>query len=401
MAYNPLIIIPGPAISLLDIVDENGNKIKKAWPVDIDKQAVLNLLKSSMMKMMLLRKDCGFSYSVAKIAADAVEPLSVNPDGTKKHNVKAYEIKPSYKNCSEGFRNLINKAFSAEKIADAIGEDNIFCFSYDMFGDIYTVADELDKFIGTVKKSAASEKVDLLCVSLGGTVLKAYLDAHSQKNDVEKVISVASLMNGSSLIADAFEGKLSLNDTGALLALLGEKGATLSSLMGMLPPDAIENTVTKCMAIIKNSLLNSCTMMWACIPNDRFDAVYAAIMPKGSELDKKVTKLYNYSLNLSSELKALEAQGMKFCQLCGYGKNLIPLTENNAVCSDGVVDTSLASFGAVCTSVDATPDNSGCLFGDTTWFIRDAEHLSINHSSKAADIVAAILTDSADMSKYQ
>lgn len=393
MAYNPLIIIPAPAISPLNIVDSDGNIEKQAWPVKIDQQALTDTLKGSLMKMMLLRKDAGFSDSIAKIAEDAVEPLSVNSDGTKKYNVKANEIKRNLKNCSDGTKELFNKAFPTDAIINAIGEENIYLFTYDMFGDIYTAADALNDFICNIKNTTGTEKADILCVSLGGVILKAYLAEYSHKNDIGKVISIASLINGTSLIADAFENKLVLNDAGPLLSLLGEKGDSLSSAIKMLPQEAIENTVTKCTDIIRNKLLCSCTMMWACIPNDRFDAIYSSLIKSGSELDKKVSKLHNYSKNLNNELKALQAKGMQFYQLCGYGKNLIPIAKNPEASSDGIVEASLASFGAAFSSVDSAPDCSKCLFGDTTLFYKNEEHFSIQKNKDLIADVAKILTD--------
>lgn len=393
MSHNPLVIIPGPARSILNIVDDAGKTVKQAWPVQINQQAITDTLKSSLMKMMLLRKDAGFSDSIAKILQEAIDPLSVNPDGTKKYNVQPYKIRPSFKVCSDNVKALINKAFSTEKIAEVIGEENIFFFAYDMFGDVYTVADELDEFISEVKKNNACNKVDLLCVSLGGVVLKAYLDVYSQKNEIEKVISVASLMNGTSLIADAFENNLTLNDTESLISLMGEKGDSFSSVSKMLPPDAIENTITKCIALVKDNLLCNCTMMWACIPDNRYDAIYASSMKKGGALDKKISKLHNYSVNLNHELKALQAKGMKFYQFCGYGKNLIPISSTPAVSSDGIVETSLASFGAVCNTTDSEPDCTNCLFPDTTRFFKNEEHFSIQDNEDLITAVASVLKD--------
>lgn len=387
MTHNPLIIIPSPTKTTLNIVDANGQIEKQAWPVKLNQQALTDTLKNSLMKMMLLRKDAGFSDSMANIIKEAVEPLSCNPDGSKKYNVQPVNMSRSIKNSSEHTKVLMQNIVDSDELINAVGEENIYIFSYDMFGDTSVIAKNLEDFICLVKTMNNTDKVDVLCVSLGGTVLKAYLSEYAANNHIENVISIASFMNGASLIADAFENRFSLTDTQSLIGLLGEKGASLSSVLGMLPPDAVENTVKKSMDIITKNLLHSCTMMWACIPNNRFDAIYSAYMPKGSELDKKVSALHEYSVNLNANLKLLKASGVKFHQFCGYGKPLLPITENNAVSSDGIVDTALASFGANCASVDSEPNYFGCLFPDTTEFFRDEEHFSI-HKNK--DLIAKI-----------
>lgn len=402
MTYNPLIIIPGPGHSTLTIEDCNGKQIKRAWPLELDQKSILNDMKSSLMKMMLFRKDNGFSDKVAQIVKELTEPLSLNPDGTKKHNVKAVKINSSYADCDSSEKSVINKAFPAMSITKRIGEENVFFFSYDMFGDIYDVVQELDKFIGEVKSAVNAEKVDLLCVSLGGTVLKAYLDVYAKKNDIEKVINAASLMCGASLIADIFENNLTLNEPAKLLSLLGSKGESLSSMTGMLPEDVIENTIKKSLEVLRKNLILNCTMMWACIPNDRFDSIYSSFITKGSELDKKVSRLHNYSLNLKEELTTLSASGMKFYQICGYGKNLLPITSEAAVSSDTVVDTELASLGALCSSADVKPDASSCIFSETTWFFNGLEHFAVQNNDIIWQLIAEILSGNSNinMLKY-
>ena len=393
MAHNPLIIIPGPTISTLNLVDNEGNKIKQVLPFQTDKQLLADTVKNSLIKMVLTKKDSGFSDSIAKIADDMFEPLSVNEDGTKKYNVKAVEIKRSLKNCSDGTKEIFNRAFPTESLINAIGEENIYLFNYDIFGDVFTVAKQLDNFICNIKNTTGAEKADILCISLGGAVLKAYLCEYAHKNDISKVISVASLMNGSSLIADIFENKIVSANIEQLLAMFSDKDKSFASLTKMLPPDAVENTAKKCMELAKSKFFNNCTMMWACIPDNRFDAVYSSLIRSGSELDKKVSGLHNYSKNLKKELKALYDNGMRFYQFCGYGNKLIPITTNSEISSDGIVDASLASFGATFSSVDSEPIYFNCLFGDTTWFYKNEDHLSIQKNKVLIENVAKILAE--------
>lgn len=393
MNHNPLIIIPGPTVSPLHITDDNGNKTKQVWPAQIDKQAITDTLKNSLLKMVLTKKDSGFSDNMAEIFKDIIEPLSVNEDGTKKYNIKTVNLKRSLKNCTEGTKIMFNKAIPSEGIANAIGEENIYLFTYDMFGDIFTVAKELNDYISYIKTVTNAEKADILCISLGGAVLKAYLCDYSNKNDINKIISIASLMNGSSLVADIFESKIVTSDIAALFALAGDNANTLTSLTKMLPSDAIENTAKKCTALAKDKLINNCTMMWACIPDDRFDAIYSSFIKSGSELDNKVSKLHNYSKNLNTELRALYNNGMKFYQFCGCGKELISITKNNKISSDGIVDATLASFGAKFSNVDSEPDYFGCLFTDTTWFYKNNEHFNIQKNNDLLTEVAKILAE--------
>ena len=62
-------------------------------------------------------------------------------------------------------------------------------------------AANLNEYIQQVKKATGHDKVNLLNVSLGGTIFTAYLDAYGYK-DINQVVNAVSATDGSEIIAD-------------------------------------------------------------------------------------------------------------------------------------------------------------------------------------------------------
>ena len=393
MRSDPVIIIPGIGQSKLILADENGNKIKNAWPVELDQSAIVNELKSSLMKMVLFRKDGGFSDRVAAIAESACEPLAVNEDGTKKHNVIPVSYEKSLAECNDDEKKYIYKMIPMEQLGAKIGEDRLFFFAYDPFGDAYDTASRLDGFIGFVKNKTGSEKVSLVSVSQGGVVLRVYLDLYGGKGEIGKVVNFVSALDGSSLIADIFDDKLLLDDPASLLGTIGGKAASLASAVGMLPKDVIANTIEKSLSVLKKSLIFNCTMMWGSIPAGRFGAILNKYPSMNESLKAKVTRLYDFTVYFPERAKALAENGMKFYQICGCGMGIVPVCESKNIQSDGIVDVSSASFGAVCTSDESDVDVSGCVFPENTWFFNNMSHADAAFNDVALSLACDILSD--------
>ena len=376
MHSNPVVIIPGIGQSRLIAENENGTKIKNAWPIEIDEKAIMNELKGSLMKMILFRTDGGFSDKIASIADDATDALAVNPDGTKKYKIRPVSSEKSLAEYTDAEKKEFFKNMPVQELAEKIGEDKIFYFAYDFFGDIADTAKALDEFITVVKTKTGSAKVDLFVYSIGGAVLKAYLKDYSVKCDCEKIVNFASVLDGASIIADIYENKLKLDNPLSLVSSFSGDADSVLSMAGMIPENVIENIVKKSVAVIRKNIFDNCTTLRALVPDDRFEAVLAACKPSPA-LAEKVRSLHEYSKNFKNEAKTLAESGMKFYQICGCGQKLPQIVETYDICTDGIVDTASASFGNV--------------FPETTWYFDGQEHIFAMYNDVAMSLAAKIL----------
>ena len=366
MSTRPVIIVPAVGQSKLVLADKNGNKIKNAWPFELDEKKLLDELKGSLMKMLLFKTDGGFSDKIAGIANDITEPLSVNADGSKKHILLPVIAGKSYAECDETQQKFINGVCPAE-VVKKVGAENVFYFDYDFFGDVSEVAGSLDAFVDLVLSKTGAEKADFIVFSTGATILKAYLKDYAVKSQIEKVICVACAFDGASAVADIYENKLNLDNPAALLSALGGKAASLASVVGMLPPEVMNNIITKTMNVLKKNILDNCTSVIALVPAKRYDAVVAGL-GMSAELKAKTDAMKVYSENFAFEVKALEEKGMKFSFICGKGKKLPSVFASADVDCDGLVDTCSASLDGA--------------FGENTLYVEDADHFSIMKNDK-------------------
>ena len=97
-----------------------------------------------------------------------------------------------------------------QAFAEMAGEDHLYYFAYNSFGNNSDIVDELYAFIQMVKAETGHDKVNLIPVSLGGSIATAYFDAYGSKNDVNRVCYFVPATNGSTLIADAFSKNIDL-----------------------------------------------------------------------------------------------------------------------------------------------------------------------------------------------
>ena len=387
MSFNPVIVIPGLGMSKIDMVDEKGERIKSAWPFELDEKALLNELKGSIMKLMLFRKDGGFSDKIADIVNDVTEPLSSNPDGSAKHNLKVLALNKPWGEFTDGEKKYASKSFPLKELAEKAGAENVFFFAYNFAGDISETAKELDAFVSLVKEKTGCEKVNFLVLSTGGTVLKAYLKDFKANNDIDRVVNVGAALDGAYIAADIFSGKLDLHNPGELLKSLGGKAASLASMTGMLPGDVTENIISKSLNAIKTNLLNTNTSMWALIPRERFDEIYESGVHGSNEaLCGKIKEYSEYSEKFTEDVK-----GMKFYQLCGWGKQTVPVSASRDMNSDGLINISSSSLGASDCKYDETPNTENCLFPMTTWFFKNQSHTAFAFNDIAVKLAVKIL----------
>lgn len=378
MNRNPVIIIPDIGQSKLILCDDAGNKIKNAWPFEIDAKAILDELKGSLMKLLLFRKDAGFSDRIAEIVREAAEPLAVNSDGTKKNNIKVVEFRKPVSGCTDEEKAFIYKMAPVDMYGEVLSEDKLFYFAYDFTGDIADVAKELDSFVSFVKKTTGCEKADLLVVGTAGAVLKAYLKDYGVKSDIEKIVCAAAALDGSSAVADILENKLRLDNPTELLSSLGGKAASLGQMAGMLPPDIMNNIITKSIAVLRELIVDNCTSLWANVPHGRFGGALSRA-DMSDALREKVSELNNYHDEFISIVNNHD-----FYVLAGCGRKLPVVCESENTDSDGLVDTLSATLG---------------MTGDRAYLFNGQSHDSILYNDAAMSLVLKIFCGE-DISDY-
>ena len=411
--YTPCIILPGIGQSKVELLDKKGEKIKMAWPLDVNGDELMGKLKGPLMKMMLFRKDGGFSDKVASVLAEAIDPVAVNPDGTMKNNVRVVTY-PRLSDCTDDQQRYIYKMVPMQKLTAVIGEENLYFFAFNSFGEPYKTARALDAYIQQVKEETGSDRVNLVPVSLGGALCTAYFDAYGAKNDVKRVLYFVAALQGTHLIADVMEKKINAEDPLSVLEIFAGKDTVekLKSLTAMLPDGVLEATMDKALDVLLNNTVYNCGMLWATVPPERYEALAVKHLSdtKHAALRAMTDKYWNAQKNLRSIIAQRQANGTEFFAVTGYNLRLLPVAASDKVSSDGIIHTASCSLGAsvkplgefyteaeaadnLYISPDRTVDASTGYLKDATWYFRDQFHDATAYNDTALEIAKRVLSD--------
>ena len=419
--HTPCVILPGIGQSKVELINDAGDKIKMAWPLDVEGEDILNALKMPLAKMMLLRRDAGFSDKVKEVFCEIAEPIATLPDGTMKNKLRVVSYPRSLAECSADEKRYIYKMVPLQLLSERIGEENLFFFSYNSFGDTYEIAEELSGYIDMVKEKTGSDKVNLVPVSLGGALSTAYFQLFRHKRDVKRVMYFVAALGGSHLIADVMEKNIIPENGVSMIEMLTNKETAdkISGFLKMLPNGVFEATINKALDGINETVLGNSMSMWGIIPPERYEALANRYLAdeKHRSLREKADRFYNFRLHFPETVRELEAEGVEFFAICGYGLQLLALAGTDKMSSDGIIHISSTSMGARSAALgetlvsdgsaeghcrdashchispDRTIDASYGLWPEATWYFAGQRHDDTAYNDVALGIAARVLSD--------
>ena len=409
----PVIILPGIGQSRVVLTDENGAPVKTAWPLDLDADALLGPLKGPAMKMMMFRRDAGFSDKVAEVIRTALDPISAKPDGTMKNRLTTVRY-PVLSECSEDNKRYINRMVPTVGLTDRIGEENVWFLAYNSFGDPYETAEELDALIGKIKAERGCEKVHLLPVSMGAAVATAYFDAYGAKGDVDRAMYMVPALGGSKVVADLFKEDLEVTELCDILEIFmdAKAGEALRGFAKIMPAGVAEAVAHKALAAVRDTAIRFSPMVWSVVPPECYPAL-ADRWLSGEEtavLRKKTDRFYAAQSRLRELLDEQRTRGTSFYICAGYGLPFPPVFGGDACSTDGIINLSCATLGAksaaagqplpeteigdpAYVSPDGEVDASFCYTPETTWFFAKQQHDAIAYNDTALCVAARVLCD--------
>ena len=94
------------------------------------------------------------------------------------------------------------------------GAENMYCFNYSPFTDLYAAADRLHETLRAILQKRGQNQAVLVPMSMGAAVTVAYLDAYYspdgavRENFVQRIVSVVGAWDGSEGFADLLQGSV-------------------------------------------------------------------------------------------------------------------------------------------------------------------------------------------------
>ncbi len=428
--YCPTIIVPGIGQSKVDLYSEDNKRIKCAWPLDVDTKSFVKRIIPSAIGLLITKNDKSFCKALKKAVAEMVTPLRVNKEGVPTENLHIVDYSGhSLKDCNADEKRYIYKMVPMETLAEVIGEDHLYFFAYHSFGQPYETAKRLDEYIENVKKETGHDKVNLIPVSLGGSIATAYFDAYGSKNDVNRVCYFVPATNGSTLIADVFSKNIDLSNPVSLLSMFLDAKTvdTFTKVLKRFKDDTAKNIVNAFVDGILETFLKNCPGMWAVVPKEKYESMRDEYLV-GDEykvLREKTDRFYKAQRNLREILINIEKQGTKFFSICGYDLPLLPFAGTKNLNSDTIVDFKSASLGGYAVganeklpedykavydrcqnkehnhiSPEGTVDLGTAIFPDSTFCFRHQVHDDTAYNDVALLLCKEILTNENFTSVY-
>lgn len=420
--YFPTVIIPGIGQSKTDLYSADGKRIKTAWPADIDGKKLLKELSLNVFKTAMTGDDTALLKKLKALTKKELSALKVNGEGVSNPFLRPvdYERRP-LSLCSDDEKRYIYKMVPMKDVAEVIGEDKLFFFSYNSFGQPYETAKSLDSYIQNVKSLTGCEKVNIVPVSLGGSIATAYFDAYRHRDDIHRVCFFVPAVNGSSIVSDIFLNNLDFSNANELFEiLLGSKDAKmLVKLSEHLPKGELQRIAETLVEAVFEEIIVNCPGMWAIIPREKYEEAaekYLCGYGKGT-LKAKTERYFRAQKNYEELLLNQAKKGVEIFSVCGYGRPLLPFVKSADTNSDSVVDFSSASLGGTAAPIgktlenadslkrncenpnhnhvspDGTVDVSTSLFPERVFCFKNQQHDDTAYNDVAMAIAKRILTD--------
>ncbi len=444
----PVIILPGINHSVAYLADEEGNPVTNKngekfenglLIVDTDMlvRNVLGKLLGPLLLSIVFRSDVKLSDGIKATLGNLFRVQMSDYDGNPVNNlvVKKYDYPVSEMDADT--KDWFYRMLPVSSYSELVGEDMLYLYTFPLVGDPMESARGLVDYIEMVKRQKGVDKVNLLSVSLGGTILTAYSDVvNGDFSSINRICGVVSVYDGTTIIDDFFARRFDLDDEffyGEWFPAVMKEGLglndflayTLSSVIALLPQKVRDTILTAAMDSFLDYLMVNDPQFWAMMSSEAYPELAARYISDDEHrvLKAKTDAFQQARLNLKENLTvAHEEFGVDVFTISGYNLsytdgvyNFFGAVESHkTVNGDAIIPVGSTSLGASSVpkgscfddeyiaradadklSPDLSVDASTCLFPDTAFFYCDQHH-EIGHNDSALKLAAYIVAGAID-----
>lgn len=434
----PVIIVHGMSQNDTYLLNEDGTRMTDSngdyitgWPLEID---VMGLLKEALVPLIasvVSRSDAGLTDAMRKGAYEALYAIHKDAEGNylTPVEVPCYEYPMS--EMTDEIKEYYYKMLPLQGLAEIVGEENIYYFGYDSFGDVIGETEKLNHYIhDVVLPQTGAEQVRLCNISLGGTIGVNYLETYPEDYElIKRMLFVIPAIDGSDIIGDILTNNLSIIHDDEMLyekflpSLLGDTSLSyfLNMALRILPDEVLKSALSGLAEGVVEAGVRSTTIIWALCPTDYYEEARAKWLSDDEYalVREKVDYYMNARANFEKNLYALMDTGAGVFDIVCYGGGMFPLCKDyNVTNGDGIVHSTSASMGATFADVgktlgddyvvkgthcnnpdhdhfapDGTVDPTTGLLPCTTWFIKNQDHEKLPNNDVALKMAFDIMTD--------
>lgn len=435
----PLIVLPGINHSPTYLYDENDQPVLDSNGDQIGGTLLIlntaDLLKCIPKVLFSLLATIATQHNILldkvayETAAAAFSIQKCDENGNYVNNLKTQRWNYPLSQMTEDEVAWVYRMVPMQKIVNEIGADHTYFYTFNLVGDPMQSAKELDEYIQMVKEQTGHSKVNLLPVSLGGTILTAYLDAYGHK-DINSIVGVVACLDGTDIVADMMARDFNISDEylhHEYIATImkeengrGTLGYLINCILHILPQAGFNALLTGAMSGLLDTMVLNCPQMWAMVPSYRYDALAARYLSAKPELKAKTDRFQQARLNLKQNILDAVADGVKVNFISGsglaFGEKMYSffsiMSSSGKVNSDGIINLSSTALGTTGTvggekitkqahdnpdypgysylSPDGTIDISTAVLPDNTWVFLEQYH-EVGNNDVVLNLAKALL----------
>ena len=365
----PVVIVPGIGYSKIF----NGNDALTAWPPQLDPESFKKDFMGLLLKMSLFRKDSGFSDKLRELVGGVLAPFAADSCGVPVNDELYVKRYTSFSSLSAEEKAVQYKLPGVQAFCDELGEENVLVFPYVFSADPLENGRLLAEYVQQVCVERGCERVSLLAVGCGSTVVTAALADERFKKRLAKLAFCFSPLDGSLLMSDLFLDSFNYRRSGSFLCsiLSKEDAGMFVELDGMIP-GLLETIFEKIFTDVREMFLKM-PAAWALCPSDDYADLSEELLSENLALRTKTDAFHFLRVHLPETLRNLQANGVHVHIFSGSGQSFIALSESPDVVSDTLVNTSSSALNPSVTET-AEPHNyeidvqKACLPASTRYF---------------------------------
>ena len=382
--HSPVIVLPGINHSPTYLYDENdepvmynGNHIGSTLLIlneaALSTGAIVKLAASALATVML-QTNIGLDKVAYNLVSDIFKYQRCDENGDHVENLKTQRWNYSLEKMTDEELDWTYRMVPMKSLVDEIGEDHVYFFTFNLVGDPMDSADDLDEYIEMVKKQTGHDKVTLLPVSLGGTILTAYLEKYGH-GKIDQIVNAVACLDGTDIVADMMAREWRLEDeylyhqfmTNIFVESEGSPtlGYLINSLLHIIPRSGVEALLSGAISGILDTLMLNCPQFWAMLPSYRYEALAERYLTDKPVLKARTDSFQKARLNLKQNILDAVADGVRVNSIAGANLdlgeemytyfNIVASAEK--VNSDGIVNLASTTLGATGAAGKNTLDN--------------------------------------------
>ena len=209
---------------------------------------------------------------------------------------------------------------------ESFGAENMYCFNYSPFTDLYAAADALHETLHAIVQKRGQDKVVLVPMSMGAAVTLAYLDAYYtpqgpvQENYIDRVVSVVGAWDGSEVFADLLQGRVNPQWNELIYEQFLPQQNLPKPLLRLLTrrPERTNALLRQMLFALLDGVLMRSSAFLALVPHSRWDEMYPYLF--SAQRFKQNSRLPAVKRDTDRFLRAqenLQSRMREVCDTCG------------------------------------------------------------------------------------